>query len=71
MRGEAQLNSSKTTPQARYKRAKVKTRRVDFYPADAKILAFSREINFAAFVKEKLEEAMKENNNGKANLSNP
>ena len=48
----------KNTPQARYKRAKVETRRVDFYPADAKILAFSREINFAAFVKEKLEEAM-------------
>lgn len=50
----------KNTPQARYKRAKVETRRVDFYPADAEILAFSREINFAAFVKEKLEEAMKE-----------
>ena len=48
----------KNTPQARYKRAKVETRRVDFYPADAKILAFSREINFAAVVKEKLEEAM-------------
>lgn len=61
----------KNTPQARYKRAKVETRRVDFYPADAKILAFSREINFAAFVKEKLEEAMKEKNNGKTNLSNP
>ena len=62
----------KNTPQARYKQAKVKTRRVDFYPADAKILAFSREINFAAFVKEKLKEAMKEKqNNGKANLSNP
>lgn len=62
----------KNTPQARYKKAKVKTRRVDFYPADAEILAFSREINFAAFVKEKLEEAMKEKqNNGKANLSNP
>ena len=62
----------KNTPQARYKREKVKTRRVDFYPADERILAFSREINFAAFVKEKLEEAMKEKqNNGKTNLSNP
>lgn len=62
----------KNTPQARYKRAKVETRRVDFYPADTEILTFSREINFAAFVKEKLEEAMKEKqNNGKANLSNP
>lgn len=61
----------KNTPQARYKREKVETRRVDFYPTDEKILAFSREINFAAFVKEKLEQAMKEKNNGKANLSNP
>ena len=62
----------KNTPQSRYKREKVKTRRVDFYPADERILTFSREINFAAFVKEKLEEAMKEKqNNGKANLSNP
>lgn len=62
----------KNTPQSRYKREKVKTRRVDFYPADERILAFSHEINFAAFVKEKLEEAMKEKqNNGKANLSNP
>lgn len=61
----------KDTPQARYKRAKVETRRVDFYPADAEILALSREINFAAFVKEKLQEALKEKNNGKANLSNP
>lgn len=57
----------KNTPQARYKREKVKTRRVDFYPVDAKILTFSREINFAAFVKEKLEEAMKEKNNEKKN----
>ena len=62
----------KNTAQARYKRAKVKTRRVDFYPADAAILAYSHEINFAAFVKDKLEEAMKESkNNGKADLSNP
>lgn len=61
----------KNSPQARYKRAKVVTRRVDFYPTDAKILAFSREINFASFVKEKLEEAIKEKDNGKANLSNP
>lgn len=61
----------KNTPQARYKRAKVETRRVDFYPTDTEILAFSREINFTAFVKKRLEEAMKEKNNGKANLSNP
>lgn len=62
----------KNTPQARYKRNKVVTRRVDFYPTDAKILAFSREINFAAFVKEKLKEAIKEKqNNGKTNLPNP
>ena len=57
----------KNTPQARYKRAKVETRRVDFYPADERILAFSREINFAAFVKEKLKEAMKEKSNEKKN----
>ena len=57
----------KNTPQARYKRAKVETRRVDFYPADAKILAFSCEINFAAFVKEKLKEAMKEKSDEKKN----
>lgn len=57
----------KNTPQARYKRAKVETRRVDFYPADERILAFSREINFAAFVKEKLKEAMKEKINEKKN----
>ena len=57
----------KNTPQARYKREKVKTRRVDFYPSDVKIFAFSREINFAAFVKEKLKEAMKEKNNEKKN----
>ena len=57
----------KNTPQARYKRAKVKTRRVDFSPTDAKILTFSREINFAAFVKEKLEEAMKEKSDEKKN----
>lgn len=57
----------KNTPQARYKRAKVKTRRVDFYPADAKILAFSREINFAAFVKKKLKEELKEKHNEKEN----
>lgn len=62
----------KNTPQSRYKQAKVKTRRVDFYPADAKILAYSHEINFAAFVKEQLEKAMKESkNNGKTDLSNP
>ena len=53
----------KNTPQARYKRAKVETRRVDFYPKDAEILAFSREINFAAFVKETLKNAMKEKKN--------
>ena len=57
----------KNTPQARYKREKVKTRRVDFYPADERILAFSCEINFAAFVKEKLEEAMKEKSDEKKN----
>ena len=57
----------KNTPQARYKKAKVETRRVDFYPADTNILAFSREINFAAFVKEKLEEAMKEKSDEKKN----
>ena len=57
----------KNTPQARYKREKVKTRRVDFYPADAKILAFSREINFAAFVKEKLEEEMEKKSDEKKN----
>ena len=57
----------KNTPQARYKRAKVKTRCVDFYPADERILTFSREINFAAFVKEKLEEAMKEKSDEKKN----
>lgn len=57
----------KNTPQSRYKRAKVNTRRVDFYPADAEILSFSREINFAAFVKEKLEEAMKEKRDEKKN----
>ena len=60
----------KNTPQDRYKREKVETRRVDFYPSDAEILAFSREINFAAFVKENLKEAMKEKNNGKADISN-
>lgn len=57
----------KNTPQARYKREKVETRRVDFYPADAKILAFSREINFAAFVKEKLEEEMEKKSDEKKN----
>ena len=57
----------KNTPQFRYKREKVKTRRVDVYPADERILAFSREINFAAFVKEKLKEAMKEKSNEKKN----
>ena len=57
----------KNTPQARYKQAKVKTRRVDYYPADERILAFSREINFAAFVKEKLKEAMKEKSDEKKN----
>ena len=57
----------KNTPQSRYKREKVKTRRVDFYPADERILAFSREINFAAFVKDRLKEAMKEKSNEKKN----
>lgn len=58
----------KNTPQARYRRDKVKTRRVDFYPADAEILAYTHEINFAAFVKEKLKEAVKEKkNNEKGN----
>ena len=57
----------KNTPQSRYKREKVKTRRGDFYPADERILTFSREINFAAFVKEKLEEAMKEKSDEKKN----
>ena len=60
----------KNTPQARYKREKVETRRVDFYPPDAEILAFSRKINFAAFVKENLKKAMKEKNNDKADISN-
>ena len=57
----------KNTPQSRYKREKVKTRRVDFDPADERILAFSHEINFAAFVKEKLKEAMKEKSDEKKN----
>ena len=57
----------KNTSQFRYKREKVKTRRVDFYPADERILTFSREINFAAFVKEKLKEAMKEKSDEKKN----
>lgn len=58
----------KNTPQARYRRDKVKTRRVDFYPADAEILAYTHEINFAAFVKERLKEAVKEKkNNEKGN----
>lgn len=57
----------KNTPQARYKRAKVETRRVDFYPADTEILAFSREINFSAFVKEKLKEELKEKQNNEKN----
>lgn len=57
----------KNTPQSRYKRKKVKTRRVDFYPTDERILAFSCEINFAAFVKEKLKEAMKEKSDEKKN----
>lgn len=61
----------KNTPQSRYKREKVQTRRVDFYPADAQILAYSREINFAAFVKSKLYEEVQEvQNNGKTNLPN-
>ena len=57
----------KNTPQSRYKREKVKTRRVDFYLADERILAFSYEINFTAFVKEKLKEAMKEKSHEKKN----
>lgn len=57
----------KNTPQARYKREKVETRRVDFYPTDAEILSFSREINFSAFVKEKLKEELKEKQNNEKN----
>ena len=55
----------KQTPQARYKRAKVKTKRVDFYPHDEKIYIFSQSINFSAFVKSKLKETMEGVNNGK------
>lgn len=54
----------KNTPQARYKLAKVETRRIDFYPADAEILDFSRSINFSAFVKEKLKEELKQKKEG-------
>lgn len=57
----------KNTPQARYKRTKVETRRVDFYPADAEILRLSREINFSAFVKEKLKEELKEKQSNEKN----
>lgn len=57
----------KNTPQSRYKRAKVETRRVDFYPTDAEILAFSRKINFSAFVKEKLKEELKERRKNEKN----
>ena len=57
----------KNTPQARYKREKVRTRRVDLYPADEGILADAHEINVAAFVKEKLKEAMKEKSDEKKN----
>lgn len=57
----------KNTPQARYKREKVETRRVDFYPTDAEILVFSREINFSAFVKEKLKEELKEKQSNEKN----
>lgn len=57
----------KNTPQARYKREKVETRRVDFYPADAEILSFSRKINFSAFVKEKLKEELKEKQSNEKN----
>ena len=71
MRGGGQLNSSKITPQARYKKAKVQTRRVDFYPHDTDILEFSHKINFASFVKTKLKEAIKEyETNGKTDISN-
>ena len=55
----------KQTPQARYKRAKVKTKRVDFYPHDEKIYIFAQSINFSSFVKSKLKETMEEGKNGK------
>lgn len=62
----------KNTPQARYRATKVKTRCVDFYPNDIELLNFSRQINFAAFVKEKLNEALKEKkDNEKTYLPNP
>ena len=60
----------KQTPQSRYKRAKVKTKRVDFYPHDEKIYIFAQSINFSAFVKSKLKETMEGVNNGKSDLSN-
>ena len=55
----------KQTPQARYKRAKVKTKRVDFYPHDETIYMFAQNINFSAFVKAKLKETLEEDKNDK------
>lgn len=58
----------KNSPQARYKAAHVITRCVDFYPGDADILALSRDINFAQFVKTKLREEKETRDHGKADL---
>lgn len=58
----------KDSPQARYKSTHVTTRCVDFYPGDADILALSRDINFAQFVKTKLREEKEKRDHDKIDL---
>lgn len=41
----------KYNAQKKYKRDKVKTRHIDFYPHDEEIYIISRQINFQRFVK--------------------
>lgn len=49
----------------RYRKTKVKTKRVDFYKCDKDLLQYVETINFSKFVKNKIREQI---NNGKQDL---
>lgn len=49
----------------RYRKTKVKTKRVDFYISDYPLLQYVESINFSKFVKNKIREQI---NNGKQDL---
>ena len=49
----------------KYRKTKVKTKRVDFYISDKSLLQYAESINFSNFVKNKIREQL---NNGNKDL---